>query len=158
VASEFRGELDLLRAQLERLKVPAAAPRLSTRPESVACPNMSCGKFVVVPIGAAPGDTASGYCPNCNTKFNVHRRADRTVFTRPIMALEQFNMLSPGDPYSRIWRYQQFKLVEPKLRNDLLVTFAEQLEVIGKSHSWDQLESLVQSRFSARGISVDPTE
>lgn len=73
----LRNTVDAIRSDISRLQSGDAAGY--TR-EDANCPN--CGAVNGAFVGAAIGSTATRKCQACGIGFNIHRRADRTIFTR----------------------------------------------------------------------------
>lgn len=75
-------QVRLIQAELSELRRLLAAPRSpsATGTETVQCPH--CGAATRTVLGTMPGDSALPSCPECRTKFHVHRLADASVTTR----------------------------------------------------------------------------
>jgi hypothetical protein len=73
---ESRLELQSKQAA-EIAQVVSRAPLPMKLPEEVACPN--CSTTLTARLGSSANDTAWPLCPNCNTRFPVHRQADGSV-------------------------------------------------------------------------------
>lgn len=70
-----KSRLQEMRTELTRSTVTRTKAR-----ENTICP--SCNIATIVEIGLNGGDTATSNCMNCGNKFNLHRRADGSLFTR----------------------------------------------------------------------------
>lgn len=161
---EVKSQLDQLRMQVESPASFSSAATVSryfdTRPrdkivrEAVDCP--ICNTSNDVYIGASPGASASVLCINreCGARFNAHRRADLTVFSKGDSPLGVSG--APYDEYTRVWRQQKFRLVDPpEMRNSIAVAFASCL-TNRPAKNWDELEFSVgkdtKNSFSAEDI------
>ena len=75
--STVRRELEGIRSVLKT--GPGSQARVLS-PANVTCP--FCNAANELEVGNIPGDTAAGTCAVCHERYNAHRSADGSVFTR----------------------------------------------------------------------------
>ncbi|MFG3181741.1 hypothetical protein [Streptomyces nigra] len=74
---DLRDAIDIIRRDVSRLQGARPSTHVT---EEVACPN--CGALSSVMMGASVGSTTATHCDSCDSRFNVHRKANLSVFTR----------------------------------------------------------------------------
>jgi transposase-like protein len=83
-----KAELSALQEQLASMKSVLARQAVPLGvEESVHCPK--CAAVVRWRLGGQAGATSAARCSSCGTGFNVHRRSNGEVFTRPMVTAFQ---------------------------------------------------------------------
>jgi transcription elongation factor Elf1 len=78
---DLANQLEIIRTELAQTAQKLKAPDPVTSQQFVQCPN--CRSSVAVMIGSSPGDSATGTCFSCGSKFHAHRAANGALFARP---------------------------------------------------------------------------
>lgn len=144
---------DTLNAQLSQISAQSYPKMSVKKTEIVKCIN--CSKIVNVSLGVNPGDTAVAHCNDCGERFNTHRMTDGSVLRRK----QKFGSLTIDTltEYERIIKNQGIRLVPAKLRNVILVQFAESMSELADrtAPSWDELEEIVFKALTEKGLKTD---